>query len=200
LVEDLRAFLDEMGIEKVSLIGHSIAGDQLTRLAAVYPERVNKLVYLDAAYDRSDLPGLFAHHPSPAPPAADPVLRQLQQGSEASNPDFMKIAAPALGYFVIPDRSSEAEEAGDAAMKARLQDYFTRHVLPYVRRNVERFRQEIADGCVVELRGTHHSFFVDRPVEVAGQIEDFLLEAAPGSGTHCPAPRQDWRGPGQPTG
>lgn len=52
LVEDIRVFLDSMRIERVHLVGHSLAGVELTALAGRYPERVLRLVYLDAAYDR----------------------------------------------------------------------------------------------------------------------------------------------------
>jgi pimeloyl-ACP methyl ester carboxylesterase len=53
LTEDVRQFLDAMKIERVTLVGHSMAGDELTRFAGLYPERVDRLVYLDAAYARS---------------------------------------------------------------------------------------------------------------------------------------------------
>jgi non-heme chloroperoxidase len=52
LVEDIRTFLDSLRLSKVSLIGHSIAGEEMTRFAATYPQRVDRLVYLEAAYDR----------------------------------------------------------------------------------------------------------------------------------------------------
>ena len=52
-VEDIRQFLDTLGFSKVSLIGHSRAGDELTLFATRYADRVVKLVYLDAAYDRT---------------------------------------------------------------------------------------------------------------------------------------------------
>jgi pimeloyl-ACP methyl ester carboxylesterase len=49
--EDLRQVLDALGIVRVNLAGHSIAGDELTWFAGTHPERVDRLVYLDAAYD-----------------------------------------------------------------------------------------------------------------------------------------------------
>jgi pimeloyl-ACP methyl ester carboxylesterase len=52
-VEDIRGFLDTLGFNRVSLIGHSMAGDELTLFATRYPDTVAKLVYLDAAYDRT---------------------------------------------------------------------------------------------------------------------------------------------------
>lgn len=50
-VSDLIAVLDTLHLRRVHLIGHSIAGDELTGLAARHPDRVDRLVYLDAASD-----------------------------------------------------------------------------------------------------------------------------------------------------
>lgn len=52
LTEDICQFLDALGIEKVILAGHSMANVELSHFSALYPERVLKLVFLDAAYDR----------------------------------------------------------------------------------------------------------------------------------------------------
>ena len=53
LTEDLRQFLDALGIEKVILAGHSMASVELSHFSALHPERVLKLIFLDAAYDRT---------------------------------------------------------------------------------------------------------------------------------------------------
>lgn len=53
LIEDIRHFLDALKIEHAILAGHSMAGIELSHFAVVYPQRVLKLVYLDAAYDRT---------------------------------------------------------------------------------------------------------------------------------------------------
>jgi pimeloyl-ACP methyl ester carboxylesterase len=52
LVQDIAAAMDALHIPRASFVGHSIAGEELTRLAATFPNRVDRLVYLDAAYDR----------------------------------------------------------------------------------------------------------------------------------------------------
>lgn len=51
LVEDIRALLDRLGIDRAALVGHSFAGVEMTRFAARYPTRVGRLIYLDSAYD-----------------------------------------------------------------------------------------------------------------------------------------------------
>jgi non-heme chloroperoxidase len=53
LTEDLRQFLDALGIENVILAGHSMAGVELSHFSALYPARVLKLIFLEAAFDRS---------------------------------------------------------------------------------------------------------------------------------------------------
>ena len=52
LVEDIRQFMDALHIKKAILAGHSLAGVELTYFAATYPDRVEKLVYLEALDDR----------------------------------------------------------------------------------------------------------------------------------------------------
>ncbi len=66
-VADLRAVLDSLRLPQVALVGHSIAGDELTAFAGAYPDRVTHLVYLDAAYDHSGLPAILGGSPAPPP-------------------------------------------------------------------------------------------------------------------------------------
>jgi non-heme chloroperoxidase len=80
LTDDVREVLDSLRIDRVILVGHSVAGDEMTDFAARYPGRTEALVYLDAAYDRSGMParlvllGLADQLP-PAPPEADDADR-----------------------------------------------------------------------------------------------------------------------------
>lgn len=53
LVEDIRLFVDALGIEQIIFAGHSYAGMELSHFAALYPQRVLKLVFLDTVYDRT---------------------------------------------------------------------------------------------------------------------------------------------------
>lgn len=76
LAADIKAVLDTLHLTRVTLVGHSIAGDELSKFASTYPDRIAKLVYLDAAHDRTGLPKLFQDAPIPASPpmlAADSV-------------------------------------------------------------------------------------------------------------------------------
>lgn len=73
-VADLLGFLDALHIQRVTLAGHSIAGDELTAFAAAYPQRVDKLIYLDAAFDRSNNPIAKAVREGKAQPPPPPSI------------------------------------------------------------------------------------------------------------------------------
>ena len=53
LVSDLKALLDGLGLPRVVLAGHSIAGNELTGFAGRFPQQVQGLVYLDTTFDYS---------------------------------------------------------------------------------------------------------------------------------------------------
>lgn len=63
LTEDIRQFMDALNVEEAVLVGHSLAGVELTHFAATYPERVVKLVYLEALDDRRREQTIHAQNP-----------------------------------------------------------------------------------------------------------------------------------------
>jgi pimeloyl-ACP methyl ester carboxylesterase len=48
---DVLVLMDSLRIQRAHLVGHSISGSTITRVAATHPGRVGKLVFLDATYD-----------------------------------------------------------------------------------------------------------------------------------------------------
>ena len=68
LVEDIRQFMAAVGVEHATFAGHSLAGVELTHIAATHPERVEKLIYLDALDDRRGEPAIMAQDPLNAVP------------------------------------------------------------------------------------------------------------------------------------
>lgn len=72
LVDDVLGVMDGLGIARASFVGHSIAGGELATLGAKHPNRVDRLVYLDSAYDRTRAIELMAALPTmPLPSASD---------------------------------------------------------------------------------------------------------------------------------
>ena len=52
LAADVKEFLGAVGMRHVDLVGHSISGLELTRIASSDPQLIRRLVYLDAATDK----------------------------------------------------------------------------------------------------------------------------------------------------
>jgi non-heme chloroperoxidase len=127
-VEDIRQFLDSLHISRVTLIGHSMAGDELTLFASRYPQRVAKLVYLDAAYDRTPegwiaglsdptnkpgmmqrmrmealgMPGTSDIHVDKMPPSEEwAILVATHKAVFAFRPDYTKVQAPAIAFYAV---------------------------------------------------------------------------------------------------
>lgn len=72
LTEDLRQFMDSLGIERAHLVGWSMGGNELTWMAGTHPDRVGRIVYFDAGYDWGDPAVLRAFEAMPidfTPPA-----------------------------------------------------------------------------------------------------------------------------------
>jgi non-heme chloroperoxidase len=76
LTEDIRQFMDALHIEKAALAGHSLAGVELTHFAGTYPNRVEKLIYLDALDDRRAEVAIIEQNP----------LRKIEIKKEESSP------------------------------------------------------------------------------------------------------------------
>jgi pimeloyl-ACP methyl ester carboxylesterase len=70
LVGDVLGVMDGLGLARAAFVGHSLAGGELSTLGARHPDRVERLVYLDAAYDRSPALALTNGVPPPAAPQA----------------------------------------------------------------------------------------------------------------------------------
>ncbi len=67
LTEDLRQFLDRLQIDQIILVGHSMARVELSHFAALYPERLRQLVFLDAAYDTASTEDKTVRAKNPLP-------------------------------------------------------------------------------------------------------------------------------------
>jgi pimeloyl-ACP methyl ester carboxylesterase len=105
-VADDLALLDALQIKRVILAGHSIAGDELTAFAVAHPDRVDKLIYLDAAIDRSQ----------------ESEAEEVKQGKEpAGGPSIQKEAFASVEAYLDHFRKAFSDVWSDA-FEANLRD------------------------------------------------------------------------------
>jgi pimeloyl-ACP methyl ester carboxylesterase len=69
LAQDVVQVIDALGLRGATLVGHSMAGEELTRIGIDHADRASGLVYLDAAGDPTDAP--------PSSPAYMELFRAL---------------------------------------------------------------------------------------------------------------------------
>jgi pimeloyl-ACP methyl ester carboxylesterase len=79
VVRDLLGFLDFLGAPRAHLAGHPIAGAEMTRIAVTHPERVDSLVYLDAAVDYQASAAIAEE--AGLEPHPDPAIAAIQRGA-----------------------------------------------------------------------------------------------------------------------
>lgn len=74
LTADLLAFMDSMGVRRATLAGWSLGGSEITRAATIAPERVDRLIYFDAAYNYAGMRAVGSQDPVRTPPATEAEL------------------------------------------------------------------------------------------------------------------------------
>jgi pimeloyl-ACP methyl ester carboxylesterase len=73
LVDDIRGFMDALGIERAILVGHSMAGFEMANFAIRFPQRVEAIVFLDAIYPKMESEPDLAGDPLDALPQIEPT-------------------------------------------------------------------------------------------------------------------------------
>jgi pimeloyl-ACP methyl ester carboxylesterase len=174
LVRDIVTFLDVMGIQRVNLAGHSVAGVEMTRLATDHPERVSKLVYLDAANDYKRLAEIASEAGLKAP--GDAALAAVLLGAGAAHPDYSKIRAPALDIVVVYRTTMPVGPDDDPAYKRYVQLVYEKD---FIGEQIRQFRNTMKLGRVLTLTNTDHNAFLRDPMQLSVVVPAMRAFLAP---------------------
>ncbi len=90
LVDDVHTVLEALAPGRVVLGGHSIAGNQVTRFAGRYPQRVRGLMYLDTNFDYTSQPDDGGQKESDNPALSEPLLTEADTASVATAIAYFK--------------------------------------------------------------------------------------------------------------
>jgi pimeloyl-ACP methyl ester carboxylesterase len=205
-VEDIRHFLDITKIEKATFIGHSMAGDEITLFASLYPEHVTKLVYLDAAHDRRRTADITLADPT-CPPYYRRLLLEVTESPDAAQimvddmpslnewerskammkamitfpTDFTQVRAPALAFFAMAEHHPYIPPEATEEIQEHMNDWWINNAMPYVEACVEKFINEAEHGEVVVMKDADHYLFLgDTQEVVVNRIHKFLLNESGG--------------------
>jgi len=104
LVADIMAFLDAKKLRRAHLVGHSLAGLELTQIASRWPRRVRSLVYLDAIADPATAHAVLQKDPLGSSPATGAVWTQISHWWNGYSVDFSGVEAPTLAISAVKNR------------------------------------------------------------------------------------------------
>jgi pimeloyl-ACP methyl ester carboxylesterase len=201
--EDIREFLDAMDIRRINIAGHSMAGSEITAFASLYPERIQRLVYLDAAYDHTCSAGrdlepwassfskrLYAELEDPAATSSNPLddlppsdrweaIKATVQAVDSYHPNYSMITAPALALYAPPERYPDAPRGTSIEARKSMDEWWRNNRQDCALSSIEQFRTEMERGEVMVIRdGYHYLFLGVAQGEVVKRMRAFLLEPA----------------------
>jgi pimeloyl-ACP methyl ester carboxylesterase len=199
LADDVLRVLDSLGIRKPVLVGHSMAGGELTTLGNQHSDRLAGLVYLDALGDPKDWPAtdpaymeLFRKLPevmrTPRPgdiPLPESERRTLSGygstqairdaiGAGQKKRDYSNIRVPVLAFFefprpVPPPGYQPKNDEEWSAIRA-----YTNATTAYVERWVQNLKSGVPEAQVVDLPDAGHFVFLTKEADVLRELRAFV--------------------------
>jgi non-heme chloroperoxidase len=186
LADDILRVLDALKIDKPVLIGHSVAGDEMSSIGARRSDRIAGLIYLDAASDRTyvlppdqkcgadcDILGI-GDAPKPDPNHFDP---HVALGAGVERPDYVRIRVPALALYAAPRTWSEMMPGAPKLTDPQQQAAAERVVAKAAgtRKYMEEtFRSGVKNSRVIEIPGANHYIFRSNEADVLREVRAFL--------------------------
>jgi non-heme chloroperoxidase len=121
LGDDVLRVIDSLGLKKPVLVGHSIAGEELSSIGSRYPKRIAGLIYLDAGYPYA----LYSADRGDTRLDAKEVQKQLGEYLSASpGADRKRIIADLLSQLSLLQKGLEIDQKHDELMPDRPSERF----------------------------------------------------------------------------
>lgn len=193
-VEDLRALLDHLAIERAALVAQSMGGGTCVGFATRFPRRVGALVLADTVQGLEEVAGnreLLAEARA-ATDGLDQLERVLGDGVRLANPTMSLLYAQ-LASFNATDRRTLT---GDFSPLVKPQELTGAQVPTlfivgqedrlFPPAAVRALQQQVRGSFYVEISGAGHSAYFERPNEFNDSVLSFL-QAVRYRGPHRPA-------------
>ena len=184
---DVVAFLDAVGVERATLVGHSMGSIVARRVAETRRERVARLVLLGAAATPVNEAALELQREVRA--LADPVPEDFVREFQAST-TYVPLPAPFFERVVAESRKLPArvwQAALDGVVAANDADRLGRIAAPtlllwgerdawFPREEQERLATAIPGARLIVYPETGHALQWERPERVAADLDAFVRE------------------------
>jgi pimeloyl-ACP methyl ester carboxylesterase len=196
-MDDMRAVMDAVGVERAAVLGHSEGGAMCALFAATYPARTKALVMVGS-------PARTMWAPDYPLGATDEELEELERSIlEGWNADLVRALLQVYGPSIVDDEEQVrayaraaargASPTAAAALTRMSAMVDVRHVLPVIRvptlvlhradevlADASRYVGERIPGArVVEVPGTDHMPWLGDQERILEEIEEFLTGVRP---------------------
>ena len=189
---DLMNYLDVRGLDKVSLLGHSMGGKTAMMFAAKFPERVEKLVVVDIApkyyapHHQEILAGLNAVENAKVQSRKEADKLLSQHFSELGIRQFLlknlywRTKEDLAFKFNLDVLSKEIQNVGEAIFDTAV---FTEPTLfidgetsNYIlEEDVELIERHFPDAEIVEIANSGHWVHAENPQDFFDEVSRFLI-------------------------
>jgi non-heme chloroperoxidase len=143
LTEDIRQFMDCLQIDRAILAGHSLAGIELSHFATLHPERVLKVVFLDAAYDRAS-PAFKAKRAKNPLYGIQPPDANADHYTIEDYTAFLKRAYPSLALIWSEVLDTEVEHSVKQTPEGKVVDKMSETIGKALRDTLDTYEPEDA--------------------------------------------------------
>jgi esterase len=192
MASDVHELIEDLDLDEVILMGHSMGGKVAMQFATTYPELVDKLIVVDMApkiyppHHKTVIKAINALDPATCKSRedAEQVLRQYIQDDEATIQFLLKnISRTPEGNFEWKANMPGIIAAYDALMqdiaamhpylgptlfvKGEFSNYVSEDDMPVI-------RQLFPAASLVEITGAGHWIHADKPEEFVAEIHRFL--------------------------
>jgi pimeloyl-ACP methyl ester carboxylesterase len=187
---DLAALLDQLGVERVVAVGHSLGGVIVSTLAVEHPDRVQALVAVDPAYLLPDESGPMLAALQDALDAGDPaaVMQEvLAEPAAAALPDALRTwhLRRIAGVPAHVLREAYAGQIAGPALRSTGVQYLARRSCPvlafYASPAQATAEAEVLSdprSRVVAWEGSGHWLHQERPAEFNALVDGWLESLA----------------------
>jgi non-heme chloroperoxidase len=161
LGDDILAVIAALNLERPILVGHSLAGQELSSVGSRHPDKVAGLIYLDAGYR-------YAYDPSPDPASSQPQreIKTVQDAIQAGGQKYTRIDVPILAIYALPHERGITDPAKRAEADAR--------DLAFQGAMAKDFERGLPSARVVWLAHAEHFIFRSNEADVLREMNKFI--------------------------
>jgi len=181
--------LDELGLGRITLLGHSMGGMIVQEIAATHPERIARLIL----YGTGPL-GLMPDRFEPLDTSRDRVSCDgVAQTIRRIGATWFREGTAAHGFGIVADLGAQASEAAALAGLDAMSHWDGRSALirltmptlvlwgdgdkSYRWPQVELLWQGLPDAALAVIPGTAHAVHLEKPALFHAVLDDFLTPA-----------------------